>query len=167
MIDQEVARHASHPSGKAAVGRAIAPKSTVHPQEDFLRKVFRIRSVAGKSIANIEDAARVATHKLLPGRTVALEALLDQLSVLLQGIICLESRYALGLPTMERKLLAKSSLPSPASRPAVVAASYSYPGPCTRLMPFQLFRPNDGPTVGPEDKKSIVERICSNELERH
>jgi hypothetical protein len=37
----------------------------------------------------------------------------------------------------------------------------------TWLVPFQLFRPNDGPTVGPEDKKTIVEKICSNELEQH
>ena len=88
----------------------IAPKSTVHPQEDFLREVFRIGSIASKPIANVEDAACVTAHKLLPGRTFALEALLDQLSVLLQRIISLESRYALGLPTMERKLRAKSSL---------------------------------------------------------
>jgi hypothetical protein len=36
-----------------------------------------------------------------------------------------------------------------------------------QLVPFQLFRPNRGPTVGPEDRKSIVERNCSNKLERH
>jgi hypothetical protein len=35
----------------------------------------------------------MATHKLLPGRTVALEALLDQLGILLQRLISLESWY--------------------------------------------------------------------------
>jgi hypothetical protein len=56
-----------------------------------LRQVFRIRAVTGKPVTNVEDPARVAAHKLLPGRTVALEALLDQLSILLQRIISLES----------------------------------------------------------------------------
>jgi len=69
----------------------------------------------------------VATHKFLPGRPVALEALLDQLGILLQRIFslinllrckaCLRvgfsliSRLAvhLGLPTMERKMLPKCS----------------------------------------------------------
>ncbi len=35
----------------------------------------------------------MAAHKLLPGRTVALEALLDQLGILLQRLISLESWY--------------------------------------------------------------------------
>ena len=73
--------------------RAIAPNRTVHPEEHFLREVFGLRAIAGKPIANIEDAARVAAHKLLPGRTVALEALLDQLGVLLQRLISLASWY--------------------------------------------------------------------------
>jgi hypothetical protein len=33
----------------------------------------------------------MAAHKLFPGRTVALEALLDQLGILLQRLISLES----------------------------------------------------------------------------
>jgi hypothetical protein len=33
----------------------------------------------------------MAAHKLLPGRSVALEALLDQLGILLQRLISLES----------------------------------------------------------------------------
>jgi hypothetical protein len=63
----------------------------------------------------------MTAHKFLPGRTVALEALLDQLGVLLQRIISLETRYGdqfapkvawgqLRPATMERKLLSKSSL---------------------------------------------------------
>ncbi|HXE34419.1 MAG TPA: hypothetical protein VN087_10940, partial [Verrucomicrobiae bacterium] len=74
-----------------------------------------------KPVANVEDAARMTAHKFLPGRTVALEALLDQLGVLLQRIISLETRYGdqsapkvawsqLRPATMERKLLSKSSL---------------------------------------------------------
>jgi len=69
----------------------------------------------------------VATHKFLPGRPVALEALLDQLGILLQRIFSLMTCYGarrvcepaslsknrlavhLGLPTMERKMLSKSS----------------------------------------------------------
>jgi hypothetical protein len=35
----------------------------------------------------------MATHKLLPGRPVALEALLDQLGILLQRLISLESLF--------------------------------------------------------------------------
>jgi len=63
----------------------------------------------------------MTAHKFLPGRTVALEALLDQLGVLLQRIISLETRYGdqfapkiawsqLRPATMKRKLLTKSSL---------------------------------------------------------
>ena len=53
------------------------------------------------------------THKFLPGRTVALEALLDQLGILLQASSVLNLRYLLrqdpqavypGLHTMERKM---------------------------------------------------------------
>jgi len=35
----------------------------------------------------------MAAHKLFPGRSVALEALLDQLGILLQRLISLESWY--------------------------------------------------------------------------
>src|SRR6266849_5389755 len=93
MVDQKVARHTGHPSGKSSVCRTIAPNRTVHPEEHFLRQVFDLRTIAGKPIANIEDAARVAAHKLLPGRTIALEALLDQLGILLQRLISLETWY--------------------------------------------------------------------------
>jgi hypothetical protein len=69
----------------------------------------------------------VSAHKFLPGRPVALEALLDQLGILLQRIISLITCYGarrvcepaplsksrpavhLGLPTMERKMLLKCS----------------------------------------------------------
>src|SRR5580700_6470915 len=75
------------------MGRTIAPKSLIHPEENVLRQVFGFRAIAGKPVANVEDAARMTAHKFLPGRTVALEALLDQLGILLQRIISLETRY--------------------------------------------------------------------------
>src|SRR6266404_5329953 len=93
MVDQQVARHAGHPSRKPAVRRTIAPQRPVNPQKNVLREVLRLRAISGKPIANVEDAARMAAHKLLPGRTVALEALLDQLGILLQRLISLESCY--------------------------------------------------------------------------
>src|SRR5690348_18032292 len=74
------------------MGGTIAAKCLIHPEENFLRQVFGLRAIAGKPVANVEDAARVTAHKFLPGRTVALEALLDQLGVLLQRIISLKSR---------------------------------------------------------------------------
>jgi hypothetical protein len=58
-----------------------------------LRQVFGLCAIASKPVANVEDAARMTAHKFLPGRTVALEALLDQLGVLLQRIFSLETRY--------------------------------------------------------------------------
>src|SRR5262249_49086251 len=84
MVAQQVARHAGHPGCKSAVDRAVATKGPVHPKEHILRQVLGFRSVAGKPVANVEYATRMATHKLLPGRAVSLEALLDQLGILLQ-----------------------------------------------------------------------------------
>ena len=71
----------------------IAPKSFVYSEEHVLRQVFGLCAIASKPVANVEDAARMTAHKFLPGRTVALKALLDQLGVLLQRIISLETRY--------------------------------------------------------------------------
>ena len=73
---------AVEPGGKPAVRRPVAAQCAVNPQENVLRQVFRLRAVARKPVANVEDAARMAAHKFL--RTVALEALLDQLGILLQ-----------------------------------------------------------------------------------
>src|SRR5215470_2876705 len=84
MVDQQISRHAGHPGGKAAVRRAIAAKGTVDPQEDFLRKILGLRAVTGKPVADVVDTTRMPAHKFLPGRPVALEALLDQLGILLQ-----------------------------------------------------------------------------------
>src|SRR5499427_2968131 len=84
MVNQEIARYTRHPRCKAAMRRAVAGKRPVYPKEHILRQVLGFRSVAGKPVANVEYAARMATHKLLPGRAVSLEALLDQLGILLQ-----------------------------------------------------------------------------------
>src|SRR5229473_289722 len=109
------------------MGRTITPQGPVYPQENILRQVLGFRSVSREPVANVKNAPRVPTHKFLPGRPVALEALLDQLGILLQRIISLitcygarrvcepaslsKSRLAahLGLPTMERKMLSKCS----------------------------------------------------------
>src|SRR5690348_11156456 len=94
MVNQKVARHAGHPSGKSAVCRTIAGQRTVHPKEHILREVLGFRAVAGEPVADIEYAARVATHKFLPGRAVSLEALQDQLGILLQRKVSLASSKA-------------------------------------------------------------------------
>src|SRR5712664_219610 len=109
------------------MGRTITPQGPVYPQENILRQVLGFRSVSREPVANVKNAPRVPTHKFLPGRPVALEALLDQLGILLQRIISLITCYGarrvcestplwrgllavhLGLPTMERKLLSKCS----------------------------------------------------------
>src|SRR5262249_4075218 len=93
MVDQQVARHAGHPSPKSAVCRTIAPERTINSQEHVLRQILCLAAIPGKPIANVEDPARMAAHELLPGRTVALEALLDQLGILLQRLISLKSWY--------------------------------------------------------------------------
>src|SRR6266481_6213737 len=130
MIDQQIARHARHPRRKPSVRRSIAPQSPVDPQENVLREVFRLRAIPREPIANVEDAARMAAHKLFPGRSVALEALLDQLGILLQRLISLESWYGdmrdyprsisrkpwaaiSACHTMERKVPPKCSLRHP------------------------------------------------------
>src|SRR5216684_1447083 len=75
------------------MGRTITPQGPVYPQENILRQVLGFRSVSREPVANVKDAPRVPTHKFLPGRPVALEALLDQLGILLQRIISLITCY--------------------------------------------------------------------------
>jgi len=67
----------------------ITAQSTINAKEHILRKILGFRAVAGEPVADVKDAARVATHKFLPGRPIALEALLDKLGILLQRIISL------------------------------------------------------------------------------
>jgi hypothetical protein len=89
MVNQQIARHTGHPCGETAMSRPITGQGTVHPEEDILREVLGFRAIAGEPVADVKDAARVATHKFLPGRPDALEALLDKLGILLQRIISL------------------------------------------------------------------------------
>src|SRR5229473_6014411 len=109
------------------MGRTVTCQSPVHAEENILRQVLGFRSVSREPVANVKNASAVTTHKFLPGRPVALEALLDQLGILLQRIFSLITCYGarrvcesaslskavwqvhLGLPTMERKMLSKSS----------------------------------------------------------
>jgi len=85
MVDQQVASYAGRPRRKAAVRRAVTRQRPVHAKEYILRQVFCLRAVAREPVADVEDAARMAAHKFLPGRTIALETLLDQLGILLQS----------------------------------------------------------------------------------
>jgi len=45
--------------------------------------------------------------------------------------------------------------------------SWILEGNALPLVPFQLFRPNDGPSILREHGESILEGICWNKLERH
>ncbi len=72
---------------------SVRPQSPVNPEEDILREVLGFGAIAGEPVADVKNATRVATHKFLPGRPVALEALLDQLGILLQRIISLCTYY--------------------------------------------------------------------------
>src|SRR5438445_5584764 len=108
------------------MGRTITAQRAVHPEENILRQILGFRTVSRESVTDVKNASGVPTHKFLPGRPVALEALLDQLGILLQRIISLLTCYDarrlaswllsqsdlavhLGLPTMERKMLSKCS----------------------------------------------------------
>src|ERR1700724_1974578 len=84
MIDQQIARYAGHPYGKPSMRRMITAERTVHPEKNFLRHVLGFRGIAGKPVTQVEDTPGVPAHKFFPGRGVALEALLDQLGILLQ-----------------------------------------------------------------------------------
>src|SRR5947207_8569534 len=93
MVNQQIARHARHPGCESAMGRTIAAQSPVHSQEDILRQILGLRPVSREPVADVKNAPAVATHKFLPGRPVALEALLDQLGILLQRIFSLMTCY--------------------------------------------------------------------------
>src|SRR5262249_20641586 len=94
MVNEEVAGDASHPGGKAAVRRVVTPQRAVDAQEDILAQILGLVAIAGETVAQIVDSPRVPPHKLLPGRTVAREALLNQLSIWLQLCISLTTRGA-------------------------------------------------------------------------
>jgi len=89
--------------------RSVTAQRLVNPKKYVLRQVFRFGSIPGKPVADIENAPRVLTYKLLPGGAISLEALLDQLGILLQRKISLEStRASLGATPLKIYQLAWS-----------------------------------------------------------
>jgi len=118
MVNQEIARHAGHPSCESAMGRTVTSQSPVHTEENILRQVLGFRSVSREPVANVKDAPAVTTHKFLPGRPVALEALLDQLGILLQRIFSLITCYG-ARRVCEPAALSKSRLAAHLGLPAM------------------------------------------------
>src|SRR5437879_2525194 len=116
MVDQKVARHAGHPGCETAMGRTITSQCAVYPEENILRQILGFRSVSREPVADVKNAPAVTTHKFLPGRPVALEALLDQLGILLQRIFSLITCYG-ARRVCEPALLFQKPSGSP-SRPA-------------------------------------------------
>jgi hypothetical protein len=70
---------------------AITSERAVNPQENLLSQILGFAAPAGKAIAEVVNSPGVTPDKFFPGSTVASEALLDQLSILLQRFISLES----------------------------------------------------------------------------
>jgi hypothetical protein len=67
------------------VRRAVTPQRPVYPKEHILRQVLGFRAVPREPVTDAINPARVTAHKFLPGRSFALETLLDQLGILLQA----------------------------------------------------------------------------------
>src|ERR1700758_1296593 len=118
MINQQVARHARRPSRESTVRRAVTCQRPVYPKEHILRQVLGFRAVAREPVTDVKDATRMAAHKFLPGRAIALETLLDQLGILLQASSAPSSRHLLrqhpqvgfsACHCMERKMHRKCS----------------------------------------------------------
>src|SRR5208282_3300939 len=93
MINQQVAGHARHPRCESSVCRAVTHQCPIHAKEHILRQILGLRAVPYESVADVVDTPRVPTHKFLPGRAIALEALLDQLGILLQASLAPFSRF--------------------------------------------------------------------------
>ena len=98
------------------MGRTITSQRAVYPEENILRQILGFRSVSREPVADVKDAPAVTTHKFLPGRPVALEALLDQLGILLQRIFSLMTCYG-ARRVCEPALFSEKPSGSP-SRPA-------------------------------------------------
>src|SRR3977135_3321435 len=98
------------------MSRTITSQRAVHPEENILRQVLGFRSVSREPVADVKNASGVPTHKFLPGRPVALEALLDQLGIRLQRIVSLSTCYG-ARRVCEPATLSKEPSGSP-SRPA-------------------------------------------------
>src|SRR5260370_25756593 len=109
------------------MGRTITPQGPVYPQENILRQVLGCRPVSREPVANIKNAPAVPTHKFLPGRPVALEALLDQLGILLQRIISLSTCYG------ARRVCEAASFSKAVSQP--ISACQLWNVKCSRNVP--------------------------------
>ena len=82
-------------TGESSDLRLQEPRIDCAPETRPTWIPVRFGSIAREAVADVEDAARMATHKFLPGRAVALEALLDQLGILLQASSVLRSTWLL------------------------------------------------------------------------
>src|SRR5882757_11492028 len=118
MINQQVPRNAGCPGRKSSVRRTVTRQRSVDPKEHILRQVLGFRAIAREPVTDVKDATRMAAHKFLPGRAIALETLLDQLGILLQASSAPSSRHLLrqhpqvgfsACQCMERKMHRKCS----------------------------------------------------------
>src|SRR6266852_7271496 len=125
-----MARHAGHPSCESAMGRTVTSQSPIHTEENILRQVLGFRSVSREPVANVKDAPAVTAHKFFPGRPVALEALLDQLGILLQRIISLITCYG------ARRVCEAASLSKAAWQP--ISACQLWNVNCCRNVPLRI-----------------------------
>src|SRR5579859_7177341 len=150
MINQQVSCDARRPGRKSPVRRAVTSQRSVYPEEHILRQVLGFRAVAREPVTDVVDAARMAAHKFLPGRAIALETLLDQLSILLQASSAPSSRHLLrqrpqvgfsACQCMERKMHRKCSRLGavPTDRLAVILPA---PAPTYNSFYSNLLEPN-------------------------
>jgi hypothetical protein len=100
VVDQQIARHTRHPCGEGPLLCLELAQRAIQAQKHLLRHVFRLVPLAGESVANVIDPARVEPHEFFPGKAVALEALLDQLRIWLQRFIRLAIRAGLRPPPL-------------------------------------------------------------------
>jgi len=87
----------------------VARQSLVNTEEDILRQILGFRAVTGKAVTDIEHAPMVLNAQVPPRPSHLLEALLDQLDVLLQRFISLESQSPLRPSEYGTKTAAENS----------------------------------------------------------
>jgi len=109
------------------MGRTITSECAVYPEENILRQILGFRSVSREPVADVKNTPAVTTHKFLPGRPVALEALLDQLGILLQRIFSLITCYG------ARRVCESASLSKAAGSPSRPAKLWNVK--CSRNVP--------------------------------
>jgi hypothetical protein len=99
MIDQQIPRNARNPGPERPVRRAVTRQRPINAQKYFLREVLGFLPLAREAIAQVVNPPRMAPHKLLPGSTVAPDALLYQLSVWLQMVSASQPAAVFALTT--------------------------------------------------------------------